>query len=232
LRAVVNNKWLYIRLLKSLNKVFSLKDLEEVLGISSQSLWRYIHGVKIPSRKTLARLAAVIMERRVIASALQQVLSSEDEEPLEKYFDLFAAAMEISMVFRDFWPAAVVAASQTATPIASVIASDLDVPLCTLFDDTPVELRSKPTILVYKSELHNVFRVLAVPHGCIPPGKAIAVVEYSARDASKYRALMKLLTHEYESKVAFLSVTATQTAINAVKEFNAQFINILADLKP
>lgn len=75
-------KVLTMRLLSALKEFYTFKELEEMLGLPYQVLWRYTNFLTTPEEGTARRVLQLIREKRLIESALEknfeQVKSASD----------------------------------------------------------------------------------------------------------------------------------------------------------
>ncbi len=65
-------KVLTIRLLSALKEFYTFKELEEMLGLPYQVLWRYTNFLTTPEEGTARRILQLIRERRLIETALEK----------------------------------------------------------------------------------------------------------------------------------------------------------------
>jgi len=65
-------KVLTMRLLSALKDFYTFKELEEILGIPYQMLWRYTNFLTTPEEGTARRLVQIIREKRLIENAFEK----------------------------------------------------------------------------------------------------------------------------------------------------------------
>ncbi len=65
-------KVLTMRLLSALKDFYTFKELEEVLGIPYQALWRYTNFLTTPEEGTARKLVQVIREKKLIENAFER----------------------------------------------------------------------------------------------------------------------------------------------------------------
>ena len=63
-----------VRLLSGLKEVFTFKELEELLGVPAQVLWRYTSHVQFPERSTAKKLLDAIQEKRLLEKAIREIV--------------------------------------------------------------------------------------------------------------------------------------------------------------
>jgi adenine phosphoribosyltransferase len=71
------SSYIVAKLLNSLKEVYTFKELEEILDMPSQLLWRYTTFSQFPERQTAKKILDAIRENRLIEKALKQALSKE-----------------------------------------------------------------------------------------------------------------------------------------------------------
>jgi adenine phosphoribosyltransferase len=65
-------KVLTMKLLSALKEFYTFKELEEMLGLPYQVLWRYTNFLTTPEEGTARRILRLIREKRLIESALER----------------------------------------------------------------------------------------------------------------------------------------------------------------
>lgn len=65
-------KVLTMRLLSALKDFYTFKELEEILGIPYQTLWRYTNFLTTPEESTARKLVQIIREKKLIENAFDR----------------------------------------------------------------------------------------------------------------------------------------------------------------
>lgn len=73
------SSYVVARLLNGLKEVYTFKELEELLGIPSQVLWRYTSYSHFPERQTARKILEAIREKRLVEKALKECLTRQNE---------------------------------------------------------------------------------------------------------------------------------------------------------
>jgi len=73
------SSYVVARLLNGLKEVYTFKELEELLGIPSQVLWRYTSYSHFPERQTARKILDAIREKRLVEKALKECLTRQNE---------------------------------------------------------------------------------------------------------------------------------------------------------
>ena len=71
---VEESSYVAVKLLCSLKEVYTFKELEELLGIPAQALWRYTSFSHFPERQTSRRIIEAIRSQSLVEKALQKAL--------------------------------------------------------------------------------------------------------------------------------------------------------------
>lgn len=69
-----------LNLLHALNYFYSLRDLEEIIGVSFQNLWRYVNLLSVPEEKTTEKILSKIQELNLVEETVRKALSDADVE--------------------------------------------------------------------------------------------------------------------------------------------------------
>jgi len=71
---VEESSYVAVKLLCSLKEVYTFKELEELLGIPAQALWRYTSFSHFPERQTSRKIIEAIRSQSLVEKALQKAL--------------------------------------------------------------------------------------------------------------------------------------------------------------
>ena len=63
-----------VRVLTALKGIYTFKELEEYLGISSQVLWRYTRYINIPEKNTAKRIIENIIKNNLIEDSFKRII--------------------------------------------------------------------------------------------------------------------------------------------------------------
>ncbi|MEM0320365.1 MAG: hypothetical protein QXS67_03020 [Candidatus Nezhaarchaeales archaeon] len=121
-----------LNILHVLNYFYSLRDLEEMLGVPFQNLWRYVNLLSVPEEKTAEKILSRIQELNLIEETVRKVLLDTDVEIWSlarepSFLRLFSLVIEELVEDR---VDVVVPLSEYAIPLASIVAMELERPLC------------------------------------------------------------------------------------------------------
>ncbi|NHW44679.1 MAG: hypothetical protein HA491_02975, partial [Candidatus Verstraetearchaeota archaeon] len=120
-----------LELLHALNFFYSLRDLEEVLGVPFQSLWRYVNLLSVPEEKTTEKILSKIQELNLVEGAVRKALSDADVEIWSlarepSFLRLFSLIIEELVEKEGVEVDVVVPLSEYAIPLASVVSMELE----------------------------------------------------------------------------------------------------------
>jgi len=86
-------KVLIMRLLSALKEFYTFKELEEMLGLPYQVLWRYTNFLTTPEEGTARRVLQLIRERKLIENALER-----NFEQVKSVSDIWSAVRNIGFL--------------------------------------------------------------------------------------------------------------------------------------
>lgn len=86
-------KVLTMRLLSALKEFYTFKELEEMLGLPYQVLWRYTNFLTTPEEGTARRVLQLIRERKLIENALER-----NFEQVKSVSDIWSAVRNIGFL--------------------------------------------------------------------------------------------------------------------------------------
>ncbi len=72
------SSYIVAKLLNGLKEVYTFKELEELLGVPAQVLWRYTSYSHFPERQTAKKILEAIREKKLVERALRESLIKED----------------------------------------------------------------------------------------------------------------------------------------------------------
>jgi hypothetical protein len=75
-----NIRLLMLNILKALKYFYSFKELESLLEISSQVLWRYLSFRAVPEKETALKIIEKVKEKKLVQKILDKLKESEELE--------------------------------------------------------------------------------------------------------------------------------------------------------
>ena len=202
-------RYLVLHVLSLLRYAYSLRSLEEALGVPAQVLWRYTRLIAVPEKETARRLLALIGEKRLLEDALRDRLCSTcpagvvEEAGLWGLAGFMAAQVlraKVSekprLVVASPWPSSLLFASAVARELHSALA------FSTLGLGPSRGAYTEPV------ECDGILTVVSVPRSLVQRGSAIIVSASLPAGCGHQvvKTLSELLAHHGARVIALLSL--------------------------
>lgn len=197
-----------IKLLKVLSYHYSFRDLEKLLGIHFQSLWRYATLNSVPEKETAEKILVRATDADLVKSVIDSFLSKNGNEyhVLLRFPGFVSAFAHISInALGENDLDAVVALSPEALTVATAIAMDREALICHLRQEARLE-RGGLLAFHYKSKREGSIKSLVIPKECLEES-SVALVDVIL-DPDKVFAL-EYLARKNRSKISLVSVISS-----------------------
>jgi hypothetical protein len=208
-----NPKFVLFNLLRVLKFFYSFKELEKLLGVSSQVLWRYVSLRVMPEKETAQKLLAKIREKRLVEEAVRRAVEAS-REPWMLFSNpgvLELAALKAVDEFRKTRIDAVLAAPDPySSSLAAITALYLRSRLCTA-SKTP--LSSSILAEVYEVQ-PGIIEVAATPRECVQRRSKILVVAAAAPPIQGLTAALGVTLRGHADVVGILVLEGWEEAVN------------------
>lgn len=185
-----------VEILKVLSYYYSFRDLEKILGIHFQSLWRYVTLTSVPEKDTAEKILTKISELNLLRAAIEQELSRAGGE----YHVLsrspgFVSAFAYTV--KEFFGSdlfekinSVIALSPMAISLSTAIGMEADALICYAEREPKLE-KDGIAAIHYRSNAAGELRSLAVPKKCLSAA-VIMVVDVELSDLDEALAIASL----------------------------------------
>ncbi|MEN2999248.1 MAG: hypothetical protein ABDH61_01545 [Acidilobaceae archaeon] len=193
-----------IKLLRVLSYHYSFRDLEKLLGIHFQSLWRYATLNSVPEKETAEKILTRAAEADLVKSVIDSFLNKSGEEyhVLLRFPGFVSAFAHISVnALGESDLDAAIALSPEALTIATAIAMDREALICHLRQEARLE-RGGLLAFHYKSRREKSIRSLVLPKECLEES-SVALVDV-VLDPDKVLAL-EYLARKNRAKISLVS---------------------------
>ncbi len=194
----LDERELVIEILSSLKKFFRFKELENILGITIPTLWRYIHGDIKPSIDRSRQMLMRLLNHDMINTIKERVIKMVDDGIVDVYslaynIDVLTIASIDAMLWAQNSGYTAIATVETdGIPLATLIAKRLNTKLITIkrkkeigferFVETSYVTLSPPEVVT-----------LYIPDGVIDYGEKILVVDDLVRSGRTSSAVFELI---------------------------------------
>ncbi|ABM80581.1 hypothetical protein [Hyperthermus butylicus] len=186
-----NPKFIMFNLLRILKFFYSFKELEKMLNIPSQVLWRYTTLRVTPEKETAQKIIAKINELKLIEKAVSKTITGKWElwEIFRNPGILELAALKIVNEFKKNRIDVVLPAPDPySIALGSIIAAYLRARLC-----IPVRMFPPGNSLVeVYMPAPNMLDVAAIPRSCIPRKSKVLIVAATTENQSLIEAAVNL----------------------------------------
>ncbi|MEM4576452.1 MAG: hypothetical protein QW701_03175 [Candidatus Nezhaarchaeales archaeon] len=185
-----------IDMLRALNCFYSLRDLEEVLDVPFQNLWRYVNLLSVPEEKTIEKIMSRVRELKLIEETIGRVLSDPD-------VDIWSLAREpgflrlFSLVIEELAEGlkvdVIVPLSYYALPLASVVAMDLETAICPVTTYGARSEREGFYTAHYISSRDGELRMIAIPRRSLHGRERALLIDVVVDDLNLVEAVVGVI---------------------------------------
>jgi hypothetical protein len=224
-----------LELLHALNFFYSLRDLEEALGVPFQSLWRYVNLLSVPEEKTTEKILSKIQELNLVEGAVRKALSEADveiwglaREP--SFLRLFSLIIEELVEKEGVEVDVVVPLSEYAIPLASVVSMELEKALCPVMTCNVKNEKEGFYVLHYISYRDGELRVIAMPKRSLQGKESALMLDIALEDPNHVEAVLGVMRRAkinkqsliaiQLSREAYLRLANNKSGIRVLKVFN------------
>jgi len=205
-----------IKLLTLLNYRYSLRDLQSLLGIPYQTLWKYVSLTCMPEERTSRRIAERIEELKLIDRLVEEAVEAAREDPYDLvrkpgFLTLFT--LMVRNLLHDLKVGVVVPTSEYALMLATALAMELHCEVCPALREGP--LARKGYYATHFSECGRAVMV-GVPRHCLKDKGRAVVVDVVLDSLDKVEAVLAVLRSARVDAVLVASVTMSEEVSDAV----------------
>ncbi|NPA96712.1 MAG: hypothetical protein GXO32_03830 [Crenarchaeota archaeon] len=202
--------------LTALNRFYSLRDLEQLLGVPFQSLWKYVNLVSVPRRSTVERILRRVEELGLVERALEIAASSAKSiEALVSdpgFLRLFSIAVARALARGGARVDTLIPLSVVGIPLATALALEIGACICAARDhDVRLHGRDSYVATPYVSSSREL-RIVALPRNLLRPRSRAALVDAVLEDETKAVAVADLARRRGCSVVALVTIFETPSA--------------------
>jgi len=201
---------LAIELLHSMKRFYKFRELESILGISTPTLWRYIHGEIKPSPERAREIINRLLSPKVLEEVKRKIVSVRDGivnvYPLAYSIDVLTiAAIDAYLWARDLAPSVVLTTEVDGIPLATLIAKKLGVSLLVAKRRREVGYSQflETSYLAYDPP---EVRTIYLPKEVLPPNERVLIVDDLVRSGRTTRALIDIVRQARSIVVGFYAL--------------------------
>ena len=182
-----------IKLLTLLNYRYSLRDLQALLGIPYQTLWKYVSLKCMPEERTSRRIAERIEELKLLEKLVEEAVNAARENPYDlvrKPGFLALFTLMVSNALHDVRVGVVVPMSEYALMLATALAMELHCEVCPALKEGPPTRKGYYT--TYFNECGKVV-VTGIPKHCLKDKGRAVLVDVVLDSVDKVEAILAVL---------------------------------------
>jgi len=224
-----------LELLHALNFFYSLRGLEEALGVPFQSLWRYVNLLSVPEEKTTEKILSRIQELNLVEEAVRKALSEADVEIWSlarepSFLRLFSLIIEELVEKEGVEVDVVVPLSEYAIPLASIVSMELEKALCPVMTCNVKNEKEGFYVAHYTSCKDKGLRVIAMPKRGLQGKESALMLDIVLEDPNHVEAVSGIMRRAkidkqsliviQLSREAYLKLTNNRSRIRVLKVFN------------
>jgi len=206
------SSYVAVRLLSGLKEVYTFKELEELLDIPAQVLWRYTSHVQFPERGTAKKLLDTIQEKRLLERAVREIVLGPQGVVAE--WKLLFNPRFLNIVGYLAWKHfgedgidLVLAPSERDSALAAVVADWLDADACAASERAWVNWGKLLSASYHSSERGEIV-YLHLPRDAIEKGTRVLVAKGVTRDFESLPAIASIVEQAKGELAGAIAVAA------------------------
>jgi len=194
----MDERELVVETLLSLKSFFKFKELEEILGITVPTLWRYIHGDIKPSVDRARQILSKLLDQEVVSRLREKLIKSDDEGIVRTYNIVYNTNLLNYTSIEAFLWAQNMGFSTVATvevdgiPLATLIAKRLKAKLIVIKKRKEVGYMRFIEVS-YITQAPPEVITLYLPEGAIEYGEKVLVVDDLVRSGRTSAAVFEVI---------------------------------------
>ncbi|MEM0006331.1 MAG: hypothetical protein QXJ22_01705 [Ignisphaera sp.] len=217
-----------LKMLKALNFFYSLRELEEMLNIPFQSLWKYVNFIGVPSDEIANEIIERISKSRIVENTLVEMAKSNSNNYYSLvrnigFIELFTLVVEEMLRKLNIDIDCIFSLSQEGAPIATSLALELGSEIC--FPLTNRNIREDVAKIVwYYSYSEREYKYMLIPRECIHRDERVHIVDVAMDDSEKLKLIISLMRTNGVEVVGFSTVYISSECLKVLEENNTQIL--------
>ena len=212
-----------LRLLSILKHFYTFKELEDLLGIPYQRIWRYISLMAMPEKSTAEKIMNNIREKKLIERILSQTVRENEFEVWRAIRNIgsieLIGFLAMNMLKNKGVDVNAVLSfpDEYSATIATVLSEYLGSCLC-IASRNP---RSKDAMVeTYTSKLTGNVELIATPRGCIKKKSNVLLVTFELNDFNSLYASMRLVERGMANTKKLFAVVGRKNVLDEMERMN------------
>lgn len=182
-----------LKVLNIMKHYYSLRDIEKMLDLPAQTIWKYVNLMIAPEEKTVAKIISKVEELKIIDKLLDDSIREFRENPVKVlskpgFLKLFSYVTEsfVGNAKIDL----VIPISNIATILGSYLATELPSTLCP-FTENPIHDKKGYIVAHYAS--NEGVNFMAMPRSCLKEKPTALLIDVVLDEISKLRSVLEVL---------------------------------------
>ncbi len=218
-----------IKLLTLLNYRYSLRDLQTLLGIPYQTLWKYVSLTNMPEEKTSKKIVEHIEELKLLEKFVMETVEEARDDPYDivrkpGFLTLFT--IMVQNTFHDVKVGVIVPMSEYSLMPATALALGLRCDVCPALTNHP--LRKGKGFFTTSFMDYGRYVSVAVPKHCLKSKNRALLIDVVLQDADKVEAYLGLLRSARVEVSGVAAVASGKNVEDFIKGMGVKFITLLS----
>lgn len=213
-----NEKIKIMKMLRALNYIYSLRQLESILDIPYQNLWKYIHMLTIPSDEVVIDIISKLSEGKLIEKTINDMAKVYRDKIHDLASDIGFLSLyifKIEDILRDVGADIVLPISENSIPFATILAWELGLKMCLPIFESKVG-ETKVKVIWYISNTEREVKLFITPSTCLEKTNTI-LVTITLDDVDKLKAVLHILKQSDSEVKAIVTIYITKECLDYIK---------------
>ncbi len=210
-----------IRIPSLFNYFYSLRDLERLLGISFQNLWKYVNLVSVPMRSTIDKILKRVEGLKLMDRILSEIVNHFDNVAAltgnPGFLKLFSIL--VAKIVGSTKVDTVILLSLEAIPLATVVTLETNSTVRHVYShDVRIATHENYMVSHYVSQTHEL-RFIAIPKSCLKPRSKVVLVETVIEDLNKIATIIDLLKKRMCVPTLLIAIDSVENAYSIAQRY-------------
>ncbi|MEL9940597.1 MAG: hypothetical protein QW348_02240 [Ignisphaera sp.] len=215
-----------VKILKALNKFYSLRDLEQIFDVPFQSLWKYVNLIGLPSEEVVENIHTKLVHLKIADEILLNEAKKLRASPymlaintgfLELYVLKIVEALKNSDI--DI----VVSLSQEASNLATLLSIEIGADLCTPLPNENLNPEFVK-VITYYSDIHKKMEMLIYPKHCIKEDKNVFLSDLTLTDLDKFEAINAFIKSRNSRVLGISTVYISKNVLDKISSHDIKIV--------
>ncbi len=215
-----------LKILNIMRHYYSLRDIEKILDLPAQTIWKYVNLVAVPEEKTVAKIISKVSELRIIDKLVDESIREFRENPVNVlsrpgFLKLFSYVAEIFV--GDAKIDLVMPISSGAMILSSYLATELLSAICP-FIERPIQDRKGYAVTYYTDD--NGIKFIALPKSCLKDRSTVLLVDIALEELSKLRGVSEILSRARMRIYGLVAIDASEAVLENARNVGLKVMTL------